>query len=530
MAAFKGMGNMADTAFVSNKPPRVIISVRVSSEDQKEKGWGHADQLAMLPVLVAEQGWELATRPDGSPAIYDEGAASTTALPEDELGLLSRPVLATLIKELPHTRPTYLVCRKLDRLHRNNLQYEYLAAKLMGAEVTGFAQFPSMRGAPEIREVGDPRSRAMASMEATFASLEKAELKEKLMAARRRRAAAGLPNGGRTPYGYRRTLDKRAPFEVIPEEKEVYLRLIGWAMEGRGPAYMAHQLVREGVPTRSGSSRWSATTVRKLLENESQTGMVRVRFDGKDAWMEGSHEPLVPREQWEAARAVLQSRTRENGTSQKRHALAGLLRCSACGATLKARVTRKAKKSGGRYEYWGYSCKVYNSGCTAGYYISEDRALDELGQLIDARLNATETWVTPRPTDDLGPLEARVRELERDHAVASRRLAGATERYDSARPTLRARYAAELHDREDKFEAVDAALAAARRELARARLAPAQASTVNLKRLRALLGNWRSFEDDNDKRALLEAVIKRANLLPPSRSRRAPRLEVVWND
>jgi DNA invertase Pin-like site-specific DNA recombinase len=47
--------------------PRVIISVRVSSKEQQEQGFGHANQVRRLPELVAEQGWEIARRPDGSP-------------------------------------------------------------------------------------------------------------------------------------------------------------------------------------------------------------------------------------------------------------------------------------------------------------------------------------------------------------------------------------------------------------------------------------------------------------------------------
>ncbi len=98
-------------------------------------------------------------------------------------------------------RPTYLVCRKLDRLHRNNLQWEYLQHKLLAAGVEAIVQFPSLDGYPELRRIGSPRERAWALMEATWASLEKAELKEKLMAARREHAERGLPNGGYPPYG-----------------------------------------------------------------------------------------------------------------------------------------------------------------------------------------------------------------------------------------------------------------------------------------------------------------------------------------
>jgi site-specific DNA recombinase len=415
--------------------------------------------------------------------------------------------------------------RKLDRLHRNNLQYEYLTSKLMHAGVEGFAQFPGMRGAPQLREVGDPRQRAMASMEATFASLEKAELKEKLMAARRRRATQGLPNGGRVPYGYRRLADPRAPFAVIDDERDVYLRLIEWAVEGRGPAFMAARLCKDGVPTRSGTPTWTATTVRRILASEAQTGMVRVRFDGKDAWVEGGHEPLVDRERWETAQAVLGSRKRESGSNQKRHALAGLLRCSACGATLKATVNRPPKPGGGRYEYWHYTCKVYNSGCQAGYSVSERRALDELAQLIQARLDATEDWVQPQAADDLSPLRERVEQLTARRADAERALARAEERYEQAHDSLVQRAAQRLHARESALVAVEAELAEARAALAAAAATPA-ASVVRLEELRDALAGWRTFEDD-DKRALLEAVIERATLLPPGRERR---LDVVWND
>jgi DNA invertase Pin-like site-specific DNA recombinase len=111
-------------------------------------------------------------------------------------------VLEQLIRELPDVRPTYLVCRKLDRLHRNNLQWEYPQHKLLAAGVEAIVQFPAPDGYPELRRIGSPRERAWASMEAMWASLEKAELKEKLMAARRECAERGLPNGGSPPYGY----------------------------------------------------------------------------------------------------------------------------------------------------------------------------------------------------------------------------------------------------------------------------------------------------------------------------------------
>lgn len=520
------------------EPVRVIVAVRVSSEDQKTKGWGHVDQLQRLPELVAQQGWVLAARPDGTPAIYDEGATSTAPLPEDELGMGSRPVLAELIKELPATRPTWLVCRKLDRLHRNNLQYEYLTTRLMAADVKGYAQFPAMQGAPELREIGDPRSRAMASMEATFATLEKAELLEKLAAARRKRSRDGYPPGGRAPYGYERVpFDPKAHFAVNEQEKAVYLRMVGWTLEGHGAAYIARHLNDEAVPTRSGA-QWTASTVRKILMSQAPLGKMRASFganrDGTtkkrqlDIWVPAGHEPLLPVEQWEAMRAAGEARRagRPRGHSNKRrHALAGLLRCSSCGKTLKATVNRKTVGSE-RREYWHYTCKIYNSGCPAGYTISERRALRELGEHLDARLAATDAagWIEPAASHDLGPVEQRLEQLTLKEQEATKRYERAAARYESAPDATVADAARRLQLRERELEAVRAELGEARRAFREA-AEPAPAAPA-LEELRAVLADWRSF-DDNDKRAVLEAVIEKAVLMPPGRPRR---LEVFFRE
>jgi len=162
-------------------------------------------------------------------------------------------VLTDLIRELPDVRPPYLVCRKLDRLHRNNLQWEYLQHKLLAAGVEAIVQFPALDGHPELRRIGSPRERARASMEATWASLEKAELKEKLMAARRERAERGLPNGGFPPYGYMRPVP-RGPLVVNEEEAAAYRQIIEWVSRvtgRRGPRTAS----RETAYRRAGARR-----------------------------------------------------------------------------------------------------------------------------------------------------------------------------------------------------------------------------------------------------------------------------------
>lgn len=263
---------MADTRGTEN--PRVRIAVRVSSDDQRDRGFGWSSQMRRLPELVREQGWQLAQRPDGSDALYDEGAASTTPAEGDELSLDSRPVLQALLGELRQVQPTYLVCRKLDRLHRSSLEWELLQHRLRQAGVEAVVQFPSLDGRPEFLRIENPRDRTLASLQAAFAQMEKDEMREKMRTGREGRIVEGKPNGGHPPYGYRWEA-KKAPLVIHEHEATVYEQLIEWAIEGRGSAWIANRLNRESVPTRGARRGWSATTVRKILRSEAQTGMMR---------------------------------------------------------------------------------------------------------------------------------------------------------------------------------------------------------------------------------------------------------------
>jgi site-specific DNA recombinase len=270
--------------------------------------------------------------------------------------------------------------------------------------------------------------------------------------------------------------------------------------------------------------------VRRILLSEAQSGRMRVRWDGResaDRWLPATgQEAIVDRATWEAMQSKLAERSGGRGaTNKRRHALAGLLRCSACGATLKASVNRPKRKSGGRYEYWHYTCKVYNSGCSDGYTISERRALAELGELVDARLAATETWADPgMVTDDLGAVETRIGSLAEQLAAADEKVRRAHKAYIDAEEDLAEVARDELNTRRARARELRAELDDAQSAYAAAQ--HRKQPPPDLETLRDLLADWRSFPD-NEKRMALEAVIDHAVLGPPGRSRR---LAVVWTD
>lgn len=508
---------MADEERMKRKP-RVVIAIRVSSEAQVKEGYGHAAQAESLPKLVEAAGMVLAKRPDGKPAIYDEGFASTTARDEHDTSLDHRPVFQQLLAELEYTTPDYLVCRQLDRLRRDVYEHEYIVKKLRAAGVRGFGEARTLRELT-FRDIADERDAALATIEAVFSGLQKTDTKVKLISGRRHRAfTEKLPNGGKAPYGYTRQ-GKREPFRLDEAEAETYRVMVQLVLDYEwGPARIAHELVKRGVPTRNANSAWTATTVRRILASKAPCGYMRVRFaeDGQGfKWVPAAGQPkIVDEETWQQMRGILDRRKGETGVNQRRHVLAGLLRCGACGKTLKAHPDRRKDKDGNRYI--NYSCRVYNSGCTAGYSISERKALRELSGWVDGFLAATdaEGWrddlATTQPAD-VGLLEERVAALAHALSKAKRASDKAYAAWVEAEEPHEAQAEAERDRRRGEVVRIEVELADAQERYGS--LLTSATGGVSLDELRELLNGWREFPAD-EKREALGIIIDHAVLGP----------------
>ena len=501
--------------------PTAIISVRVSSKEQQEQGFGWDNQIRCLPELVVAQDWEIAKRPDGSPGIYDEGFASTTAQAGDDLSLESRPVMQALLAELAIVQPTFLVCREVDRLHRDTLEWELLQHQLVRAGVEAVVQWPRLEGAPMIARLSESKDRAFASMQAVFASLQKADMKTKLANGRRERAVQGLPHGGQVPYGYQRG-EPKGPLVVCEADAAVYTQMIGWAIEGDGATAIATRLTRLGVPTFKGKGRWHVTTVRAILNSEAQLGMVRVQRDGASVWVPAVGQPaIITRERWEQAQAVIGSR-KKYVDGRRRRALAGLLRCSACGKGMMAEVHIYKSKSGEALRSWNYCCRRVSRDCPSHYAIAESVALKELAVHINVLLTSTTEWVQSPPEGDIGEVEDRIGELENEQERAREKVKRAYTAYVDAPDDMASIALEELHRRQETCKAIETKLGKERKEYAQAMTAPT--AEVDMQELRDLLDGWEKLPDD-EKRMVLETIIEDVHVLPKGRGNR---LDVHW--
>ena len=176
-------------------------------------------------------------------------------------------------------------------------------------------------------------------------------------------AKRGSLPGGTAPFGYDRDLDTKS-WRVNPVEAPVVMQMFEMAAAGMTPGEIAQTLNEQGIQTRTGR-RWTRTGVRRILKNETLTGMAQcmgVRI---------GIIPIITREIFERVQRLLgQHRTKLTpkltgmvrcGACERddnAHLLTGILWCGLCGDRMTSTHTKDALY---------YRCRGRDSGCNPRY-------------------------------------------------------------------------------------------------------------------------------------------------------------------
>lgn len=129
----------------------------------------------------------------------------------------------------------------------------------------------------------------------------------------------------------------------------------------------------QGVPAKSGR-QWHPGTIAEMLRNPVYCGHVRVN----GTLLQARHEPIISRDQFDAAQELIESRAPlPPRTQHSKHLLSGIARCGVCGALLKAHyITASPKGSKKTYDYRLYAhsanARVGEHSCR-GFAKSADR-------------------------------------------------------------------------------------------------------------------------------------------------------------
>jgi len=230
-------------------------------------------------------------------------------------------------------------------------------------------------------------------VQGVIAEYERAKIIERTRRGRRHAAQQGSVSAlVQAPYGYRYRgkADGADPpfYEVMLDEARVIRQIFDWVGRERLTiATVARRLTAQGLPTRTGNSRWDRGTVLQILKNPTYKGEATYGKTHSIPWRRlalrpAKHHQEYPRhsssvvpspaEEWitiptpalvePALFAAVQEQLEENrrrGRERKRGAqflLQGLLVCEACGYTLSARVTRYHTRDGQAHARVYYRC------------------------------------------------------------------------------------------------------------------------------------------------------------------------------
>ena len=232
------------------------IYARVSSERQRQAETIQS-QLSALRELAAGRGLLVVD----DLVFEDEGLSGAT---------LIRPALERLRDRAAEGAFEVLLCHAPDRLAR---RYAYQVLLLeefarVGVEVI-FAKEPERSGSPE--------DELLRQFQGMISEYERAQIAERTRRGTLHRARAGAVSVlSRAPYGYR-YVKKTEHADAFLEIDETQARIVReifdrYARTGESVGAIARALSGRGVPTRTGATAWSQSTIWTMLRNPAYAG------------------------------------------------------------------------------------------------------------------------------------------------------------------------------------------------------------------------------------------------------------------
>ena len=132
---------------------------------------------------------------------------------------------------------------------------------------------------------------------------------------------------------------------INQEQAKVVVQIFRMFIEGKAASKIAQELTRAGIPTPSGKTKWSYSTVMSILQNEKYKGdallqkgftvdFLTKKFKKNEGevpqyYVEASHEPIIAPEEFDLVQAEL--KRRRQAPYRSANVLCSRLVCAACG-------------------------------------------------------------------------------------------------------------------------------------------------------------------------------------------------------
>lgn len=381
----------------SQGPRFAAVYIRVSTEEQTE----------LSPESQMEKIQEYARR-EGIMILQDQiyidaGISGKKAAKRPEF---MRMIAAAKEKDCPFT---VLLLWKFSRFARNqeeSIFYKSILRSKCGVDVVSISE-PLLAG-----HFGSLIERIIEWMDEFYSIRLSEEVKRSMEVNARRGKLQATP-----AFGYRVEDGKLVP---EPEEALIVHRIFNSFNAGKGLFPVAKELNAMGIRTHRGNA-FENRTIEYILRNPVYIGKLRWNPAGRTRRdfsneniivADSDHEPLVSQEAWDTAQRRLDEVKAQWGykarpTTDLKHWLSSIVRCSSCGATLTFTAPHYFK------------CNNYVRGrCTHSQHIRADLLADALIDKLreDAESTGELTYeiiyTSQSGGDDLARMEAALKQLQ----------------------------------------------------------------------------------------------------------------------
>lgn len=362
---------------------KAAIYCRLSEEDRNR---GDADSLSiqnqksMLVSYAVAQDWEVY-------AIYSD---------DDYAGAdRRRPAFNKLLRDAEARLFDIVLCKTQSRFTR---EMELVEKYIHGLFPLWGIRFVSIVDNADTAAPGNKKARQISGLVNEWYLEDMSENIRAVLTDRRRK---GFHIGAHALYGYKKDPDKRGHLLPDPSSSAVVREIFTLYASGYGKTAIARILNARRIATpsdyrtgRSGSL-WQYGTIGGILSNEMYIGnMVQGRYGSvsyktkqnrprdRSEWIrvEGTHEPIVGRELWDAVQTLRTHRARPfSGGAMG--VLSGLVHCGSCGARMRTVKNRDRRYFQCRNRYLAPDrC----SGAFASAALLETAVLRELSVCTDS--------------------------------------------------------------------------------------------------------------------------------------------------
>ena len=288
---------------------------------------------------------------------YDKGISGTNA---DK-----RPDLQRMLTDCENGMIDRILTKSLSRFARNITDCLEIVRHLLELGIPIYFEKENL-------DTGTMESELLLSVMGSLAEDESLSISENVKWGIKRRFQNGTFKIGHAPYGY----EVHDGVFSINEEQAQWVRWIfSEAINGKSTSAIARELNDRRVPTSRGYGKWHDATVRAILSNEKYIGdcifqktYTDFRFkrhvnrkDIQKYYVDDHHVPIVSKEVFETAKAMVAQRAKEKNKvvlPRKKYPFTRMLVCGECGTGFRRRVAQTGNLS---YPIWACPKHIDNS-------------------------------------------------------------------------------------------------------------------------------------------------------------------------